>query len=235
MQTQKTMTIAFVPMKHIFELDESSKEGIALQGIEAKLLKTLFKHMDFQFRLVSPEDGQWGYQRSNGNWTGIIGMLSRSEADMGLGYLSITENRKRVVDFSVPYDVLDRTFATEKPELASTFASYMLPFSFGVWLIILFIFLVALLFFKFSMKKKRPWVTIVVQVFGSMCRQPMTIEDESSEWRILYGFWWIYITFLTLAYSMVLLSFLTIPLRSKGIESIQELSEEVQNEGYRLV
>lgn len=235
MQAQKTMTIAFVPMKHIFELNQSSKEGIALQGIEAKLLKTLFEHMDFQFRLVSPEDGQWGYQRSNGNWTGIIGMVSRSEADMGLGYLSITENRKRVVDFSVPYGVLDRTFATEITELVSTFASYMLPFSFGVWLTILFIFLAALLLFRFFMNKKRTWVTIFVQIFGSMCRQPMTIEEESSKWRILYGFWWIYITFLTLAYSMVLLSFLTVPLRSKGIDSIQELSEAVRNEGYRLV
>ncbi|KAG8176168.1 hypothetical protein JTE90_012958 [Oedothorax gibbosus] len=229
------MTIAFVPMKNFFELKGNSTKGIILEGIEAKLLETISKYMNINFKLVSPEDRQWGYQKPGGNWTGIIGMVARSEADMGLAYLSITESRTRVVDFSIPYSVLDRTFATEKPEPLSTLSNFTYPFSSGVWLSSLFVFMVTVFLFKFLMEKKRPWLWILIEVFGSMCGQNMRDDKRSWKWRLFLGFWLIYVTFLTLAYSVVLLSVITVPWSDNGIKNLEDLSEAVHNKGYRCL
>ncbi|GIY77577.1 hypothetical protein CEXT_233911 [Caerostris extrusa] len=45
----------------------------------------------------------------NGTWSGIIGMVARGEADMGLTYLAIMEDRSKFVDFSTPYYSFGRT------------------------------------------------------------------------------------------------------------------------------
>lgn len=67
--------------------------------------------MRFKFEIVIPYDNAWGLKDSFGNWNGIIGLLEREEADVGLSHLDITASRKEVVDFSFPYDVADETFA----------------------------------------------------------------------------------------------------------------------------
>ena len=42
-------------------------------------------------KLVTPADGQYGAPTSNGSdWTGMIGMVYRKEADIALDMISVT-------------------------------------------------------------------------------------------------------------------------------------------------
>ncbi|GIY11041.1 lig_chan-Glu_bd domain-containing protein [Caerostris extrusa] len=115
--------------------------GTSVWGIEGKFLEILASKLNFQYEIISPEDGKWGSLMENGTWSGIIGMVARGEADMGLTYLAIMEDRSKFVDFSTPYYSFGRTFVTDKPGISPKYAVFLYPFSLDVW-ILFFIFLV---------------------------------------------------------------------------------------------
>ena len=54
------------------------------------------KILNFTYALTKPPDGQWGSIQPDMSWTGIVGMLTRGEIDIGklknieCIYLSIT-------------------------------------------------------------------------------------------------------------------------------------------------
>lgn len=40
--------------------------------------------MNFTYDLYQPPDGQWGAIQPDNTWSGMVGMLSRGEIDMGI-------------------------------------------------------------------------------------------------------------------------------------------------------
>ena len=41
------------------------------------------KILNFTYDLTKPPDGQWGSLQSDMSWTGMVGMLTRGEIDIG--------------------------------------------------------------------------------------------------------------------------------------------------------
>ena len=41
------------------------------------------KILNFTYDLTKPPDGQWGSIQSDMSWTGIVGMLTRGDIDIG--------------------------------------------------------------------------------------------------------------------------------------------------------
>ena len=54
--------------------------------------------------MMTPTDGKFGEELETGNWSGMIGMLVRNEADMALMSFSFTLRRRGVMDFSPPVE-----------------------------------------------------------------------------------------------------------------------------------
>lgn len=46
------------------------------QGMFADVFHELMDMMNFTYTMMMPKDGQWGAQRDNGSWTGVIGLPS---------------------------------------------------------------------------------------------------------------------------------------------------------------
>ncbi len=46
------------------------------QGMFADVFHELMDMMNFTYTMMMPKDGQWGAQRDNGSWTGVIGLRS---------------------------------------------------------------------------------------------------------------------------------------------------------------
>lgn len=55
-----------------------------------------------RYELVEPPDGQWGVVDDHGNWSGVVGMLQREQADLSL-CLTITAPRLPVMDYTRVY------------------------------------------------------------------------------------------------------------------------------------
>lgn len=74
-----------------------------------KVFQIFQKSLNFSFEPRIEVKGAWGSNES-GEWNGIVGMLYRNEADIGMQSLSITKDRHKVIDFSTPLIVDQLTF-----------------------------------------------------------------------------------------------------------------------------
>ncbi|GFW89295.1 lig_chan-Glu_bd domain-containing protein [Trichonephila clavipes] len=103
--------------------------------------------MNIKYDTVFPEDNEYGREIHDGNWTGLIGMVKRGEADLAIGTLGISENRFRVIDFSFPYTAGRLTFAVLKPSQWLTTFGFLDVFDFPTWMLLLSSFLLSTVMF----------------------------------------------------------------------------------------
>ena len=54
------------------------------------------------YSLVRSADGTFGNRLPNGTGTGMVGMVSRQEVDLGLGPFGYTASRSKIVDYAAP-------------------------------------------------------------------------------------------------------------------------------------
>ncbi|XP_076352649.1 uncharacterized protein LOC143248098 [Tachypleus tridentatus] len=84
-------------------------------GVEFELLSTLARTLNFRYVIRTPEDAEWGKKLADNSWSGMIGMVHRKEADLSAEQITITEERKQAVDFTIPYSFDSVTFITRAP------------------------------------------------------------------------------------------------------------------------
>ncbi|GIX85732.1 uncharacterized protein CDAR_241821 [Caerostris darwini] len=143
-------------------------------GTEGQLLELISQALHFKYKLVTPSDGQVGTLQENGSWNGIIGLVSRGEADIGLTQISVTKQRLEVVDFSEPYYLNKRTYAMNFPSLVKRAYIYTYPFDIKIWIgIIIAIFLVPVVFCILG-RGKPPFMYIFFKLIGAMFKQSFT-------------------------------------------------------------
>ena len=99
----------------------------------ANLLRLLSNVFRASYNVLIPADGEIGVALPNGNWTGMLGLVQNTEADMAVGRVMLSENRFKVFNFSYPYLVTEITFMTDKLKPISTSMTLLYPFSFTVW------------------------------------------------------------------------------------------------------
>ncbi|GFR32703.1 glutamate receptor ionotropic, delta-1 [Trichonephila clavata] len=234
MKFPKTITVACFHLNQLFEIPDDNDENAKPGGIDGLLLDTLAQALKFEYKLVRAPENYWGKRIARNNWTGMIGVISRDEADMGLGITSITEQRKEAVDFSTPYTENIFTFATHLPKKLPHSAVYFSPFDVYIWVGIL-ITLFAVSFIIFIQKNNIPssYVKIVLKLFGGVLRQPIT--NLAWNEKCLEICWYLFCIILSLGYTAVLYSFLSVPLYEEPVSDFAKLSEAVSRGEYRCL
>lgn len=118
------------------------------QGFIADLLKELSKQLKFKYTLELADDGGYGsYNKTSGEWSGMIGELISQRADLVLADLTITHEREQVMDFTMPYMDFGVTILYRRPpkqEPPSMFI-FLDPFTLDVWLCIISAYLLIFL------------------------------------------------------------------------------------------
>ncbi|XP_047482455.1 probable glutamate receptor [Penaeus chinensis] len=80
--------------------DGRGQPRFTITGPMVKLLEILATSMNFTYTYVRPPDGAWGAKQPDGSFSGMVGMLSRKEADIGLGPFGVSASRAEVVDYT---------------------------------------------------------------------------------------------------------------------------------------
>ncbi|XP_071533007.1 glutamate receptor U1-like, partial [Panulirus ornatus] len=75
---------------------------VTFVGTMEKFINYLSTALNFTYTYVRPPDGAWGTRQSDGSWPGMVGVVVREEADIGLGPFTISAPRAEVVDFTYP-------------------------------------------------------------------------------------------------------------------------------------
>ncbi|XP_055936807.1 glutamate receptor ionotropic, delta-1-like [Argiope bruennichi] len=211
-----------------------SKAGdIRLSGIQGIFLDIILQALNLQFELVMVEDQEWGRLLPSGQWTGMIGMLQRGEADISINLISMTEQRTKVVEFSTVYATDDLTFALKKPGMAPASTALVHPFDTAVWIFTLAILLLMPLVFQSLSGTKCTYSETFLVLLGAMLKQPLFSTNNVLRYRILVCSWLIFALILSSSYSAVLLSLLSVPKEMPAVQDFEELSKAVAESGYK--
>lgn len=233
----KFLKIAVQHLRDVLEIKRNQTNHWEITGgIDGFLLKDLSKTLDFDYELYVPEDGEYGRINSDGKWTGILGMLDRGEVDMGFGSMFVTE--KRYNSFAqILFTTCQFTFATNKPSFHSAESRFDYPFQTEVWItcFIAYLFTTAVLWI-FS-RRNCSICESAVETLRIILRQNTTMQKSrpSVSTNAVLGSWILASMLLSYSYSVILLSFMTLPPQSKGIKTIEELANAVEKQNYKVL
>ncbi|XP_063585895.1 glutamate receptor ionotropic, delta-1-like [Penaeus indicus] len=84
------------------------------------------------YEIVIPQVGNYGHLLSNGTWTGLIGMMNRSEADL-CSQAAITPETYEALDYSEFLYGDDVVLAFKRPELEPDLTGFVKPYTGLMW------------------------------------------------------------------------------------------------------
>nr|XP_015921807.1 glutamate [NMDA] receptor subunit 1-like [Parasteatoda tepidariorum] len=193
-----------------------------ISGLEGEFIKLLARALNFEYEIIVPPNF-YGEMDASGNYTGMIGMLQRNEADMGFSYLGISEELSKVIHSSVPYYNIEKTFLINYAPFLSKTMAFTYPFSTITWILCFIALLSVSVLFRTLISPKDSIISVFFNLWGSSFGQGMNYKARFMSRRIPLGIWLLYSYFLILCYSSVLLSVLTSPIRMKQIKDFKDL------------
>lgn len=197
------------------------------------LSEMISQALGLRYRFLFPTDGEFG-RLANGNWTGMVGLVYRGEADLVVSELAMTDARIQALDFSYPFTISDVTFVTQKPQFISDITSVLEPFSWEVWSFFAFYLIVMPCVHYFWFQGTYKFSKIVLDIFSTFLGQQVFKKSRRTSERILILFWTIPMMIMSIVYRANLLSILTFP-TLQGVRYIPELAEEVLKGTYDCV
>lgn len=106
-------------------------------GRDDSLLKLLSKKMNFDYVYVDPPERTQGSlingDENNLTYSGGLGMLQRSEADMLFGDIAINLERRKIVEFSFFTLADSGAFVTHSPRPLNEALALIRPFRLEIW------------------------------------------------------------------------------------------------------
>ncbi|XP_071526994.1 LOW QUALITY PROTEIN: probable glutamate receptor [Panulirus ornatus] len=209
----------YLPHIELFKEDGVTSPTQLFQGPMVNLLEILANTMNFTYKYARPADGSWGGKLRNGSWTGMVGMLDRKEADIGLGPFGVSVTRAQVVDFTQPIliDYARILGGRGRPEVDPW--GFLLPLTPLVWATILTAVLLVMPLTVFLLSScsglkttsKSLWSSDVFFTYIRVTLQQDNPVPPDLWWeRLVLGVWMMMTLVLTRSYAGNLMSLLAV-------------------------
>ena len=144
---------------------------------------------------------EFGRKSVNGSWTGAVGMVMRSEADVGVADFVNSKERGLLVDFLTPYTMIGNSLLIQNKEDIPVLL-LLNPFHYTVWLTVLMIIVIFTTSVWFIAKvshasdfHERSFfsnftevVFIAIEMFTCKCSQGICHADRRGILEVLWGF-----------------------------------------------
>ncbi|XP_071165594.1 probable glutamate receptor isoform X1 [Mytilus edulis] len=224
--------------------NEKTSEG-NYTGFTMFVLQRLAQQLNFTFRIVEPEDGQWGIKK-NGSWTGMIGLLEDRKVDIVAAPLTVTYDRSQAVDFLYPIffdtnrivigrpiDDDDNKWRTLIDIFSGTVLAYIAASIIFVTIFLCFVEKVNPYYFLEKNKEKNRLSKLADCFwynYGALLTQGGTNTPHSQTGRTVLSYWWIFCIVSMAIYSGNLVAFLTV---AKDELPFTTMAGMVQQEKYK--
>ncbi|XP_042908693.1 glutamate receptor ionotropic, delta-1-like [Parasteatoda tepidariorum] len=223
-----------MPLNNVIEVKTDQNGHIRLTGgTDAAVLNILSKVLDFQFNLSIPEDKEWGRLAADGHWTGMVGMVMRSEADLAISLISKDGERESVIDFCEPILYNELTFVTHLPRTRNRTLAFIYPFDYITWICLACAIVFMPFLFQLIYQKTKLYSDLFLGVYASLVRQG--VNENIFGGRLLTCFWWLAAMIISFSYTSVLFSFLAVPLVDQPVRSFRELAMAVEVGRYKAL
>ncbi|XP_069988624.1 glutamate receptor 1 [Penaeus vannamei] len=214
-----------------------------ITGVLVEIMAIIANYMGVCYEWVVPKDGLYGYMLPNGTWTGMLGLVNRSEADMA-GIISITSRYKQAVDVSEPLYMDEYGVMHKRPVLQSDILGFYKPFTSLMWVTLLLCVLAttavtaAILHWEsvFSRpggnrgdKQRNNFLSSCAKSihwnFSHLLSQAVWWAPTGNPGRVVGGIWLVSALILTTVYRSNLKAMLIMPRIVLPFDSLKELSE----------
>ncbi|ESN95806.1 hypothetical protein HELRODRAFT_86325, partial [Helobdella robusta] len=210
---------------------QTDESGDLYEGYAADLAQEVANDLKFQYKIQLVKDMKYGERMADGTWNGMVGELTRKEADLAIAPLTITSIRERVIDFSKPFMSLGISIMIKKPEKQKPGVfSFMEPLSQSIWYCIVISYLgVSLVLFLVSRFSPNEWqieetsyqgglsftndFTLLNSLWfslGAFMRRGCDVCPRSLSGRIVGSAWWFFTLIIISSYTANLAAFLTV-------------------------
>ncbi|XP_025832120.1 glutamate receptor ionotropic, kainate 2-like [Agrilus planipennis] len=227
--------------------DEVLEGNDRYEGYSMDLIQAIAEELNFTFKFVLTEGNYYGnYVPEKKTWNGLIGDLLNKKAHLAICDLTITHQRRQVVDFTLPFMTLGIGILYKKTEEGDrNIFAFMDPFSIEVWIYTSTMYLIIsiLLFFISRIapgdwEKPHPcdenpdekeniwnlkncfWLTL-----GSIMTQGCDILPKGISSRMATSMWWFFSLLMTSSYTANLAAFLTMEKMGPTIDSAEALAK----------
>ncbi|GFU06366.1 uncharacterized protein NPIL_41361 [Nephila pilipes] len=234
MNISNRIKVSIVQVPEFLEISRSEDGTMKLSGMEGKFLQIILTALGLKYYFVIPEDKDWGSLQSDGHWSGMIGMIVKEQADMAFSFLSVTEDRWKVVKFSTSYIVDGSNLISFKPGNIRPPFAYLYAFDVYTWISLFTVLVIMSVLLAKIQNKTCSMGGTFFNLLANMIRQPLSLLVNSRSCNILVMFWLLYSLIVSYSYSATLLSFLTKPMQGKPIRTVLELSRVVQKGTHQV-
>ncbi|XP_007900303.2 glutamate receptor U1 [Callorhinchus milii] len=219
----------------------SQKAGGGFEGFCVDLLNLLSEKIGFDYDFHLVRDGFYGRKLKNGSWVGMIGEITREEADLAVAPLTITAIREKDVTLTKPFMSIGLSILLRKEEVTPTSGlfRFLSPFPSETWIGLLIAYLVTC-FCLFLASRLSPdewneneehsnrfslldsfWFGV-----GALTLQGAGPHPKAASTRIIGAAWWLFVIVLLLVYATRLTAMLRSDTPSPAINSFQELLQQ---------
>ncbi|KAI9560828.1 hypothetical protein GHT06_011780 [Daphnia sinensis] len=226
----RVVTGHFPPVISI--LKNSSGHTIGHDGLLYHNLLYLSEKLKFTFKIFAPPENTNGVLR-NGTWNGVIGILVREEADLGLGPFAISLERYQGIEFCGRVGGDNTCILVRYPEGSISLTSAFDVFSTEIWIgwIVSGIVIVAVSVVT-SVLAKRLWTkdrkmnaeTIAWYLYGVIVSQGSYFPQRQLPQRLLLATWCFVAFVFVNIYNSTLTSYLSVTFQRPEVNSLNDLA-----------
>lgn len=195
----------------------------------------------YEFYDADPKE-KWGGQISGNDTSkngrefyGAVARLIYGESDLGIGSFFILKHYLNYIDMSIPIEVACTSFLIPNPLPRPRYLALILPFTTELWiLVVVTSFIIGpLILYAFSSHPyyQKEHVVFRTKSNAILTSFRITLQVALHVWpkfwpiRLYFGWYWIFWFCITSGYRAAMVSFLTIPLYERPIDSIEDLAE----------
>ncbi|XP_073988770.1 glutamate receptor ionotropic, kainate 2-like isoform X2 [Rhodnius prolixus] len=249
---RNTTFIVLIALTHPYGmLREASKKLVGndrFEGFGIDLIHELSLMSGFNYTFHVQEGGSSGNpDKVTGKWDGMIGEVLAGRADLAIADITITRERERDADFTMPFMNLGISILHRKPTKAPpSLFSFLSPFSYEVWGYMIAAYLgVSLLLFVMGRISPYEWTnpypcieepealenqfTLLNSLWftiGSLMQQGSEIAPISVSTRMVAAIWWFFTLIMVSSYTANLAAFLTIENIVVPFHNVEELANQ---------
>ncbi|CAG5100950.1 Similar to Grik4: Glutamate receptor ionotropic [Cotesia congregata] len=168
------------------------------------------------------------YNEDEKTWTGMVGSVWRRDVDMGVGEVTMTVERREILDFTLPLILSPCRLYFREPNSTLQWSAYFEAFSSDIWMIMIsMIVLIPALITLIKIHQSKKMISHIItenylNVWGIFCQQGLSEFPARTSLRIVYFAMLVSAFILSAAYSAALISFLAVSEDKLPFSSLDE-------------
>ena len=225
----KTFRVTSLAYSFFQKKIKQANGSVKWSGLTFEILDELARDLNFSYVVIEPPDGQWGIEKYDGNWTGMIRQVQKAEVDFAAAAFTVNNKREKVIDFAAPYFYDQSVVIMKRPADDTKIFLYAYPFRMEVWICLgLSVSLSAVCLYLYTMytpvydiseqwsRQKSSRIRIferlwsICTVFGALLQQGNRWMPKAQSGRMMVGAFWFFSVVVVATYTGNLIAFLAV-------------------------